>query len=205
MLVVYTGEHKMTRPTFNKRAFNAAHAGAIGLSGLTLAGVLALDNVVDDVGDVVKQKYVAQSKPAWDAAGQAELMGNYGSLYRSTRAKEMMYNMMFDTPETVLQSSGKTLGESLVRNAMGAPAGLDSTKLVASLASSPEVRAVGKARARGLMKEVVALAPNITAAAPSIALPILQTAIDSGSMSLRPEMLKTLIDSENKYNKQFGK
>ena len=175
----------------------------IGLTGGALAGAVILGDIIDDIGDVVKTKYITQATPTWETSGQSELMNDYGSLYRSTRAKEMLYNMMFDAPESAMTEGSRTIGKGLAGGAL-TPTGTSADRVVGSLASSPEIKAVGRANARKLMSEVINVAPRATAAAPSIALPIIQTAIDSGSMAMRPEMLKMLTDAESQYRRQFA-
>ena len=179
----------------------ALNVTQIAMGGGALATALLAANVADDIGDVVKAKYIAQASPIWETAGKSELMSNYGNLYRGTRAKEMLYNMMFNAPEAMSTEAGKSFGKEFA-SAATSPGAPDVASLVSSLSRSPEVKAVGRKRAKDLVDEVISLAPRLTSAAPSMTLPILQTAIDSGSMSLRPEMVKTLIDAESKYVKK---
>jgi len=178
----------------------------LGLGGGALAGALALDDIVDDIGDVIKQKYITQAAPVWETSGQSRLMSDYGNLYRSTRAKEMMYNMLFNTPEEAAKATGKGLGTTLSDFTTAKYQPLSTADaIVRSLSKSPEIQAIGSKRARDLVGEVLALAPQATSAAPSAILPILQTAIDSGSMSLRPEMVNTLVESEHNYRRRGKK
>lgn len=174
----------------------------LGITGVGLAAALIGGAIVDDIGDVLKNKYTEEAKPAWQMAGQHALMNDSGDLYRSTRVQQMLYNMAFDSPERMTQAAGMEAGKNLVSgiSSYGKPS-VTADSLVQAMSTTPEVKAVGKRQARALMQEVTALAPNVVAASPSVTLPILQTAIDSGSMSLRPEMVKTLTDAEAKFTR----
>ena len=170
----------------------------LALGGAALGAAIIASEVIDDVGDIFKQKVIEESTPVWESRGKHRLMSDYGNLYRGTRVRESLYDSLFGAPVSASEEMAKGLGRQ-AGVSMGRPSGNPSL-VVNTLASSPEVKALGRANARKLISQVSSVAPNILTQAPAAALPVLQTAIDSGSMAIRPEMLKTLADAERAYS-----
>jgi len=175
---------------------NLTHAIAGG-SG-ALAGAVLLEALLDDFGDVVKQKYISTHKPVWETSGQSSLLTDYGNLYRGTRTKETLYNILFGAPESFVNkglTSEWAKKVKLPKDQLGAKA------IVSRLASTPEVKAMGKANAEELISQLKGIAPKTMAVAPSVAIPVLQSAIDTGTLSIRPEIAEKLAKAEEYMNR----
>ena len=168
---------------------------AIPATGAALAAALIAASITDDVGDVVKQHYITESTPIWESRGKLRLMDDYGDVYRGQRVRESIYDTLFGAPERfvgkAMDAAGSSVGESMIPAARANVGGV-----LSALSSTPEVQALGRRNARELIEQVTAVAPSLTRKAPAVVLPILQNAIDSGSNSLRPELLKVLADTE---------
>lgn len=118
------------------------------------AGMLG-EAILDDVGDVIKQKYISENKPAWEEAGMAPM--------KEQAAQE---------------------------------AAAGTQEAFGQLAGSNVVQHLGEEKARAIFDQVSQIAPTVISRAPGVALSALESAVASGTTSLRPEIIKSLADAE---------
>lgn len=171
----------------------------LSIGGAALALAFLTSEIADDVGDVIKQRYIAEKNPAWEARGKYNLMTDQGNMYRGQRALESMYNTAFEAPETLAGAATQTIGRR-IGNLMAPQEHVVPANILKTLGSAPEVQALGDKQAKELIRQVSSVAPTVINRVPMSILPILQNSIDSGSMTIRPEMLKSLSDVEKSLN-----
>lgn len=152
---------------------------ATGL-GLGLAGAAVASPIIDDIGDILKEKYRVTNKDVWEALGKAKLYDEMGPALAGIKAKEVMFG---DPVEEAVKSIIGTAGPS-------------KEEVFQQIAATPEIKALGEENAKIIFDQLQSLAPKTISKAPSIVLPIIQTALDTGSLAIRPEMAANLIKAE---------
>ena len=176
----------MQNQAFNKQAGAAGKAGetflklvsenpllAVGGAGL-MAGLL----VLDDVGDVAKNWYIASHDPVWKAKGQHKLYHEYDPMAQDIRQREALYKMKYDMPVDLVGHGAKGVMDAAGKGIMAAgkdfTGGIQLNRGFNSLAATNEVRALGKVKARQIFDQVSAIAPGLIEKNPNIALSIMQ-------------------------------
>lgn len=175
---------------------------AIGAGGLLGFGLLdnILEEVVDGTADIAKTRYKALNDPAWKEMGKARLYGDYDDIARYTRAKEMLYNATYDKPlNLVFDQLGGALDKVQSNYAKQFKQG-DIEKAFSTLKGTPEVSALGEAKAKMLYEQVAKIAPDVVSKAPGTALSVLQSAVASDSTALRPDMIYNLARAQDALN-----
>lgn len=123
--------------------------------GLGVGAGIAGEAILDDIGDVLKQKYISESRPAWEQAGLAPLQEQAAA----------------EAAAGVEEAFGQIQGSNVVQH-------------------------LGEEKAKAIFDQVSNIAPTVVSKAPGVALAALESAVASGTTSLRPEIIKNLADAE---------
>ena len=187
-------------PMFKDRASATGLASAAGM----LAGAALLEPVIDDVGTVVADRYKAINSPIWDAMGSAQLYGDYMSLAEyENRAKALLklkYEKPVDITGEVASEAIKGIGKSLKDTS----AEYRTMRAFDRIENTPQVRALGREKARQVYDQVAALAPGVIRKAPNVALSIMNDVIMTDSTALRPETAMALTRAAGELSKVNG-
>lgn len=170
-------------------------AGGFGLGATALN---ALEAGAEDVSDVIKKRYLAMNDPTWAAMGQAQLYGQNDPLQQFIKQREAIYKLKYDMPVDLAgQAAGGLMGE-LGSGLKGMLTGGGQSAAFNSISQTPQVQALGRAKAQQIFDQVAALAPNVVTKAPGVALSVMDSAIASGSTALRPELASSLTQAAEK-------
>ena len=124
-------------------------------AGFGLGAGMIGEAVIDDVGDVFKQRYISHNKPRWEEEGMSPLK------------------------QEASEEASSGLGSAF--------SGIENSKVVQNL---------GRDKARAIFDQISGVAPTVISRAPGVALSAMESAVASGSTSLRPELIKSLADAE---------
>lgn len=169
--------------------------GGAGLTAL-VGGGIALTGA-NALFDILKTRYNALNRPTWDAQGQAKLFGENADTYSFVKGREMLYKGMYEIPFNVVNKEAAEFVDDA--EALGSKLMTDYklNQNFQRLTSSPEVQALGQAKARMLYDQMASLAPNVIRKAPTTALSAMQSAIAADSLALRPELIYNLARAES--------
>ena len=179
----------------NPGKFGLGLAGALGAAG-------AGEAIIDDIGDILKQKWITTNRPVWEATGQAELLGKNRALMNYVLGQQALDKLKFDLPTDILAGEAKDLLGGIKGQIGGAIRDYKTRKAFEGLEATPTVKALGKEKAKAIYDQISALAPGLTAKAPGVALSAMESAIASGSTALRPEIAKALTETAANIRKQ---
>lgn len=164
-------------------------AGSLAIGGAAYAGL-------DALFDILRTRYLALNKPTWDAQGQARLFGENGDTYSYIKGQEALYKGMYDIPYSIAEKESKEFVDNAEKLMYDNWRNYKIDKNFQKLVGSPEVQALGQEKARAIYDQLGKLSPTVIRKAPNVALSVMQSAIASDSMALRPEVAYNLARAE---------
>lgn len=193
------GADKMIEAILGKLNTKNVLLGAGGLLGLGMVDNIA-EELVDAAVDIGKTRYKSLNDPTWKELGKARLYGDYDDIARYTRGKEMLYDATYDKPlNLVFDQLGGALDKVQSNYADHFRKG-KTEQAFEALRKTPEVSALGEAKAKMIFDQISAVAPDVIRNAPSTALSVMQSAIASDSTALRPDMIFNLARAQQSMN-----
>lgn len=160
-------------------------AGSLALGGAAVAGF-------DALFEILKSRYMALNKPTWDAQGQARLFGENADTYSFVKGQEALYKGMYDIPYKIVEKESQEFVDDAQRLMYKNWEQYKLNDNFQKILGAPEVQALGQQKARALYDQLGKLAPDVIRKSPNVALSVMQSAIASDSMALRPEVVYNL-------------
>lgn len=176
-------------------------SGGLGSLAGTLAAVALAEPIVDNLSGLAIERYKNINTPTWQAMGANQLYGDYLGLIEFQRRNEALMKLKYDKPVEV---GGELAGEAVKeigRSMKGVSNDYKATRAFDMIENTPQVRALGKEKARQIFDQVAALSPNVIRKAPNVALSIMNDAIMTDSTALRPETAQNLARASSELSK----
>ncbi len=183
----------------------AQKPGGMAAIGATVAGLSLFDEIADTAGNIFEHRYKTMNNPIWEAMGKHELYTDYDNMAQHIRQQEAKYKMKYDMPINIMEHAGKGFSDYAGGQFAGAGSsfteGLKGNRAFQQIASSAEVRAMGKIRAKQLYDQVSAISPGLVRRNPNIALSIIQNANATGSTAMSADTAKNLAQAAGALDK----
>lgn len=174
----------------------------LGTLALGLGAVGLAEPIIDDVGDVVRDRYKDMNSPVWKAMGNTQLYSDYSNLADYQKRYEALLKLKYDKPVDIAGSVGEDLVGTLGKGIKDTANEYKTRRAFDVIQNSPQVRALGQEKARQIFDQVAALSPNVIRNAPNVALSIMNDAIMTDSTALRPELANQLTRASSELSKQ---
>jgi len=163
-----------------------AHPLAAVAAVPVMAGTWSLANLLEE-------RYKAHNMPTWEAEGQYNLYNNHKNMYDNVRAKELMYNLKYETPRDFVQSAARQAGQNMP-GAISNLAHSYGAKMSGGngLYSTDAAKALGRARAKNIVDQVTKINPMVVTKYPGVAESVLNNAVATGTTAIQPAMASDL-------------